>query len=192
MLVSAAVIDDVAGLVMASVIQRLDGIATHNLAWTIARPIVASIAMALLTPPIVIYAAAPIYRSTLEPQLSRFGHRFNCAVLVLVLAAFVTIAAYAGTSVLFGAWLAGVVAPCLPCPHPAGTSDTHTIDLRATFEHYFANLQHYLLEPLFFASIGFAVPFLSLWTGKTLWRGVVFALVGRPAPASRRRATGFN
>lgn len=35
----------------------------------------------------------------------------------------------------------------------------------------------FLLEPLFFASIGFAVPFLDLWTGKEIWRGVVFTLL---------------
>ena len=34
-----------------------------------------------------------------------------------------------------------------------------------------------MLEPLFFASIGFAIPFLSLWEGQAIWHGVVYTLV---------------
>jgi hypothetical protein len=33
------------------------------------------------------------------------------------------------------------------------------------------------LSRFFFASIGFAVPFLDLWTGKANWKGVVFTLL---------------
>lgn len=33
------------------------------------------------------------------------------------------------------------------------------------------------MEPLFFASIGFAIPFVQLWTGKRIWRGVVYSLL---------------
>lgn len=32
-----------------------------------------------------------------------------------------------------------------------------------------------LLTPLFFASIGFSLPFLSLWTAPLVWRGLVYA-----------------
>lgn len=31
--------------------------------------------------------------------------------------------------------------------------------------------------PLFFISIGFSIPFLQLWTGKRIWRGIVYALL---------------
>jgi hypothetical protein len=37
--------------------------------------------------------------------------------------------------------------------------------------------QRYILQPLFFASIGFAIPFLELWTGEVIWKGVVYTLL---------------
>jgi Kef-type K+ transport system membrane component KefB len=39
------------------------------------------------------------------------------------------------------------------------------------------DVQKYLMEPLFFASIGFAIPFVQLWTGKRIWRGIVYTLL---------------
>lgn len=34
-----------------------------------------------------------------------------------------------------------------------------------------------ILTPLFFASIGFSIPFLALWTGARIWRGIVYAVL---------------
>jgi hypothetical protein len=34
-----------------------------------------------------------------------------------------------------------------------------------------------LLAPLFFASIGLSIPFLDLWTGTIIWRGVVYSVL---------------
>lgn len=31
--------------------------------------------------------------------------------------------------------------------------------------------------PLFFVSIGFSIPFLQVWTGKRIWRGIVYTLL---------------
>ncbi|KZT59993.1 hypothetical protein CALCODRAFT_158459 [Calocera cornea HHB12733] len=47
-------------------------------------------------------------------------------------------------------------------------------------EIYHAGLgqvQEYLLSPLFFASIGFAIPFLELWNGTIVWRGICYSLL---------------
>jgi hypothetical protein len=46
-----------------------------------------------------------------------------------------------------------------------------------TFECYCLDAQQYVLSPLFFASIGFAIPFLDLWTGEAIWKGVVYTLL---------------
>ncbi|KAH7111308.1 hypothetical protein B0J11DRAFT_512173 [Dendryphion nanum] len=35
----------------------------------------------------------------------------------------------------------------------------------------------YVLAPLFFASIGFAIPFLDLWTGQAIWKGILYTLL---------------
>ncbi|KAL4886728.1 Sodium/hydrogen exchanger [Aspergillus karnatakaensis] len=190
-LVSAAVIDDVVGLVMASVISNLNqlqGNSNINLGWLIGRPIVASVAMALITPLATKYLFAPLFRCFIEHHFARFDHISNIILMILSLSAFITIAAYTGTSVLFGAFLAGTFLTYLPSKHPdgpfvvmsreEGERDKHKSPTFVhTFERYLVDVQKYLMEPLFFASIGFAIPFLDLWTGRGVWRGVVYTLL---------------
>ena len=191
-LVSAAVIDDVTGLVMASVIHDLGQLtepgASVNLGWLIGRPIVASAAMAILTPILSKWVFAPLFRGYIEYRFARYDHVSNIILMILVLSAFISIAAYAGTSVLFGAFLAGSFLTYLPSKHPEGPfvvlsreqgerEKDKSPTFAHTFECYCLDALRYILAPLFFASIGFAVPFLSLWTGKMIWRGVVYTLL---------------
>jgi len=188
-LVSAAVIDDVSGLVMASVIHDLGHLEDGgNLGWLIGRPILASALMAILTPLLTKYAFAPFFRRYIEFRFARYDHLSNVVLMVLVLCAFISIAAYAGTSILFGAFLAGSFLTYLPSKHPEGPfvvlsreeGEQHP-DKSPTFVHtfelYCADVQKYLMEPLFFASIGFAIPFLDLWSGRIVWRGIVYTLL---------------
>ncbi|KAJ5359495.1 uncharacterized protein N7496_011908 [Penicillium cataractarum] len=192
-LVSAAVIDDVVGLVLSSVIGDLRELsgpdAGHvNLGWIIGRPIVASAAMAILTPIFTKWIFAPIFRRWIEHKFAKFDHVSNILLMVLVLSAFISIAAYAGTSVLFGAFLAGTFLTYLPSKHPDGPfvvmsreegerNADKSPKFIHTFELYLLDTQKYLMEPLFFASIGFAIPFVELWTGERIWRGIVFTLI---------------
>ncbi|KAF9883740.1 Hsp70 ATPase ssc1 [Aspergillus nanangensis] len=190
-LVSAAVIDDVVGLVMASVIGnlgQLEGGGDVNLGWLIGRPIVASVAMAIVTPIVTKFIFAPIFRRFIEHHFARFDHISNIILMTLSLSAFIAIAAYTGTSVLFGAFLAGTFLTYIPSKHPEGPfvvmsreegenfADKSPTFIH-TFERYLMDVQKYLMEPLFFASIGFAIPFVQLWTGKRIWRGIVFTLL---------------
>lgn len=189
-LVSAAVIDDVTGLVMSSVIHDLGDIQSGgaSLGWLIGRPILASALMAILTPVLSKWVLAPLFRKVIEPYFHRFDHLFNIIFMILILSAFLSIAAYAGTSVLFGAFLAGSFLSYLPSRHPEGPfvvlsreqgerERDKSPTFVHTFEYYCLDFQTYLLEPLFFASIGFAIPFLDLWTGKAIWRGIVYTLL---------------
>ncbi|KAJ5826635.1 Cation/H+ exchanger [Penicillium robsamsonii] len=190
-LVSAAVIDDVVGLVMLSVIAdlgKISGDGDVNLGWLIGRPIVASIAMAIVTPILTKWVFAPFFRTFIEYHFARFDHISNIILMTLVLSAFVAIAGFAGTSVLFGAFLAGVFISYLPSKHPDGPfvvmsreegerEEDKSPTFIHTFEKYLLGTQQYLMEPLFFASIGFAIPFVQLWTGKRIWRGVVYTLL---------------
>jgi Kef-type K+ transport system membrane component KefB len=190
-LVSAAVIDDVSGLVMSSVIGELGTLETSsnvNLGWLIGRPILASLLMAVLTPVLTKYVLAPFFRRYIEYRFARYDHRSNIFLMVLVLSAFISIAAYSGTSVLFGAFLAGSFLTYLPSKHPEGPfvvltreegeqNDDKSPTFVHTFQLYCADVQKYLMEPLFFASIGFAIPFLDLWTGETVWKGIVYSLL---------------
>ncbi|RHZ58994.1 hypothetical protein CDV55_102781 [Aspergillus turcosus] len=190
-LVSAAVIDDVVGLVLLSIIANLGKLSSGgnvSLGWIIGRPIVASVSMAILTPILTKYVFARLFRRYIEHAFAQFDHISNIILMVLVLCAFITIAAYAGTSVLFGAFLAGAFLTYIPSKHPSGPfvvmsreegeREAHKSPTFVhTFELYLLDVQSYLLEPLFFASIGFAIPFVQLWTGKRIWRGVVFSLL---------------
>lgn len=190
-LVSAAVIDDVTGLVMSSVIHDLGTLQSGggpSLGWLIGRPIVASAAMAILTPLLSKFVFGPIFRKYIERRFAKLDHLSNIVLMVLVLCAFVSIAAYAGTSVLFGAFLAGAFVTYLPSKHPdgpfvvlsreEGEREKHKSPTFVhTFELYLLDAQKYVLEPLFFASIGFAIPFVQLWTGEAIWKGVVYTLL---------------
>ncbi|KAL2782632.1 Sodium/hydrogen exchanger family-domain-containing protein [Aspergillus keveii] len=190
-LVSAAVIDDVVGLVMSSVISdlgRLNSGSSVNLGWLIGRPIVASVAMAIVTPIVTKYIFAPLFRKYIEYHFARYDHISNLVLMILVLCAFISIAAYAGTSVLFGAFLAGTFLTYIPSKHPEapfvvtsreeGEREAHKSPTFVhTFERYLVDVQKYLMEPLFFASVGFAIPFVQLWTGMRIWRGVLFTLL---------------
>lgn len=122
-LVSAAVIDDVSDLVMSSIIGQLGVIqGGHGLSlgWLIGRPILASALTAILTPVISKFVLAPFFRKFIEHRFARYDHCSNVGLMVLVLCAFTSIAAYSGTSILFGAFLAGSFLTYLPSKHPEG------------------------------------------------------------------------
>jgi Kef-type K+ transport system membrane component KefB len=187
-LVSAAVLDDVCGLVLVSVIHNLRGIAGDDggtggtsLGWIIGRPVLASGLMALLTPALTKFVAGPLYRRFVAPRLVRFAdvtHVFNIMLMAVVLCAFLAIAAYAGASMLFGAFLAGAfVSGLLGSKAREMPEDEGVPTLADSFEHYLGAPQKYVFQPLFFASIGFAIPFLDLWTGEVIWKGVVYTLL---------------
>ena len=99
-----------------------------------------------------------------------------------------SIAAYTGASVLFGAFLAGTLLNSLPrrisidtepeVLQGAELSTAPGLNLFVeVFREYVQDVQEYIFQPLFFASIGFAIPFLDMWTGRAVWRGIVFSLL---------------
>lgn len=144
--------------------------------------------MAIATPILTKFIFAPIFRRWIEHTFAKYDHLSNITLMVLVLSAFISIAAYAGTSVLFGAFLAGTFLTYLPSKHPDGPfvvmsreEGEREADKSPTFVHtferYLLDVQKYLMEPLFFASVGFAIPFLKLWTGKRIWRGILYSLL---------------
>lgn len=169
-------------------LSKLNSGASVNLGWLIGRPIVASIGMAIVTPVVTKYLFAPIFRRYIENHFARYDHISNIVLMALVLCAFISIAAFTGTSVLFGAFLAGTFLTYIPSKHPEGPfvvmsreegerEEHKSPTFVHTFERYLFDVQKYLMEPLFFASVGFAIPFVQLWTGKRIWRGIVFTLL---------------
>ncbi|CAN9288400.1 unnamed protein product [Alternaria alternata] len=115
-----------------------------------------------------------------------------------------SITGFGGTSVLYGSFMAGAFLTYLPSKHPTGPfhppsrEEAEEAEARSiaeateyddagepaicptfmhTFEKYFLDVVKYLLQPLFFASIGFAIPFLDLWTAEAFWKGFVYTLL---------------
>ncbi|GAA5891857.1 hypothetical protein JCM8208_002914 [Rhodotorula glutinis] len=169
----AALIDDVVALVLLSVIQSLasgQG-GSGGLGWTIGRPVVASVAMAVVTPVVTRWVFVPLFRTRrVEKVVERGGRSGELFLGVAVLCAFLSIAYYAGTTMLLGAFLAGAFLSALPSP-------TSSISFIACWELWLVPIQEHVLVPLFFASIGFSLPFLDLWTGARIWRGIVYAVL---------------
>ncbi|BGP28395.1 hypothetical protein JCM10296v2_000127 [Rhodotorula toruloides] len=167
----AALIDDVIALVLLSVIQSLGTDSGGSLGWTIGRPVIASVAVAVVSPVVTLWIVRPLFRwRRIETVVARGGRPALLFLGVTVLVAFLAIAYYTGTTMLLGAFLAGTFLSALPSPE-SGQSFV------STWEELLAPLQEYILAPLFFASIGFSIPFLSLWTGQRIWRGVIYALL---------------
>lgn len=184
-LISAALFDDVIGLVMVSVIQNLGGVddgGSTNIGWLVGRPILASFAIGAVSPLLGKYAFRPLYRRLLQKRAASLGHKFTVIFMTAILCAHLVTCAYAGASLLFGAFLAGIFLSMLPSQPGDAVEDLENVhgrlpELHVTFEKYISPAQTSILEPLFFASIGFAVPFTRLWTGTVIWRGIIFSLL---------------
>jgi hypothetical protein len=247
-LTSAAMMDDVVGLVMVQVISNLGG---DNFTWiTVVRPILVSVAFAVITPLVCLFFAKPVtlqlnqYREAhshgrLDTLLQRKSTAFVLHTLLLV--GLVTAATYAGTSNLFAAYIAGASiswwdsevphagiqpklhqateekkarnaagAPATSAEQPtsvetdsslqstqrvspstvdesnadtqlsqiSGTDhDSSETDGSAVYEHYYYSAVSKILQPLFFASVGFSIPITQMFRGPIVWRGIVYALL---------------
>lgn len=115
---SAAMLDDVVGLIMVQVISNLGTSASSFSAITVVRPVFVSLAFAVVAPLVCCYVVRPIAIKIQSRDQTATRNRIltarwlsssRTALLVhtLVLAGFVAGSSYAGTSNLFAAYLAG-------------------------------------------------------------------------------------
>lgn len=184
-LISAALFDDVVGLIMVSVISNLGGIGEGgggNIGWIVGRPILASFAIGAVSPLLAKFAAGPLYRRFVERRVAAWGHRATICLMVVVLSAHLVVCGYAGASLLFGAFLAGTFLSTLsdgPTEAVQSEIEGSAVDptFHGTFETFISGPLAFVLEPLFFASIGFAIPFKRLWTGTVVWRGIALSVL---------------
>lgn len=217
-LMTAALLDDVVGLVIAGVIGNLvgpDGLNEQGegrrIEWkTIVRPVLVSVAYALVTPALAIlakrYLKAPYFDSLGRFVGRTFGRFFgvklahlNLFVIIATLMTFVATSHVAGTSELFGAYLAGAFLGYVfdRQPEYGGVQDSPN-PIYVTFNSHIAHtLLHPLLSPLFFASIGASIPVNQFFTiyipgsgglegagqvmmvksHRVIWRGVVYSIL---------------
>lgn len=172
-LVGAAMMDDVVGLVMVKIVTTQG---SGNLAaWPIARPIVASFGLLLvtlvLTPPIIrplvstantwlILRDTSVEKSRFERSLDRFKSTFSniphfgFMLATLILVAFVAIAAFIDASVPFAAFIAGGLVKTLwHAPFSADFTTVSTDPAADMYRTYYHPVVAYVLAPFFFVRL---------------------------------------
>nr|VWP00575.1 Tea4 [Ganoderma boninense] len=209
-LISAAIIDDVVGLVIASLIPALATVDSNypydnssNLAWIIIRPLLSSFLIAVIAPFVSRFVLRPIFlyqglgerwcaparegkpwgafafsKESSAWGTSEHSDAMKLFIMVITLSGMAAIANYTDTSVLYGAYVAGLILTYISQPPPREDSKTtNELSFEQTFGRSIGSLQTYIFLPLFFASIGFAIPFLDLWKPTILWRGIVYSVL---------------
>ncbi|KAF4603056.1 Hsp70 ATPase ssc1 [Pleurotus pulmonarius] len=196
-LLSAALLDDIVGLVIAAIISQLAD-TNSDIPWQIiVQPILVSVAFAISVP-LLAYLLNRVHVtyhiSRVVPK--RFHRRSLLFVVVAVLSGLVAGARYAGTSDLFGAYLAGILLNFLAkgyateeaaaveeqkSTHSHPPSVVHEGLLTSTFTQYILLALQTFLSPIFFASIGIALPIRALGvadgSSAVVWRGVIYAIL---------------
>ncbi|RSH90439.1 Hsp70 ATPase ssc1 [Saitozyma podzolica] len=228
-LLSAAIMDDVVAFILVKVLQVIGagsgsgnsggGSIGANIGRTIGVTIGLGVALLLLSR----FVLRPAYRQMRTIRQGRLvtkGSLLLCMVLVFI--GMVAAAGYAGTSPLYGAYIAGLACAYLseaepgpsppkslsvellptrkparsytfptttpiptPIPSPPRSPSGSFADgdsrkkpgLRSTFEGVVGPLLNYLLLPIFFGSIGYCIPFVPLWQGRVIWRGIIYAIL---------------
>jgi Kef-type K+ transport system membrane component KefB len=235
-LTSAAMMDDVVGLVMVQVISNLGG---DNFSWvTVVRPVLVSVAFAVVAPVACLFVVRPMtlwlnkYREVHPTAaMNELFRRTSTALFIhtLILIGLVAGATYAGTSNLFAAYIAGATVSWWDSevPHPAKKTNERAVDAAGVsqqtgpsstagqesdsqnpnssndkditpaqpsttaghvdegselcgaeiYERHYHPAVSKILQPLFFASIGFSIPITRMFRGSIVWRGIVYTVL---------------
>jgi Kef-type K+ transport system membrane component KefB len=175
-LVGAAMMDDVVGLVMVNIVTTLGSGGTGG--WPIARPIIASFGFLLVTLAVAPCLLTPIWRwarayrrSTSGPSpgetvgplrqvitrlISTIPHlRFIFSTAVLII--FVTIASFIDASVLFAAFIAGGVVSFLWDQEQDRDESPEQDNPSTMYEQYYKSIMDFILVPFFFVSTIFDI-----------------------------------
>ncbi|EGX49999.1 hypothetical protein AOL_s00076g485 [Orbilia oligospora ATCC 24927] len=176
-LTSAAMMDDVVGLVMVQVVSSLGGGGGVNIT-SIVRPVGASFGMIL----------GAIVMGWMCRRL--FGglkllHWFDSKGVIWglqtgVLVTCVVVAGYSGASVLFGAFIAGALVTWWDEAQDGAKEASERSEETAgaaIYDAYFSSSVERILIPFFFASIGFSIPIKSLFRREIIWRGIVYSIL---------------
>ena len=173
-LVGAAMMDDVVGLVMVNIVTTLGNGGTGG--WPIARPIAASFGLLLVTLVVCPYVLRPIWCSilglmhrglqqdapagskpTLRSKITKLIYNiphlgFILSILLLII--FVAIASFIDASVLFAAFIAGGVVSFLWNTRREQQQGEQESEHEAVeiYEEYYKPVMDYILVPFFFVS----------------------------------------
>jgi Kef-type K+ transport system membrane component KefB len=184
---SAAMMDDVVGLVMVDVISSLGSNSSSFSATVVIRPVFVAIAFAVVVPVAGRWFIQPL---TIKLNAYRVKHpkgrvnmvlssQFSGLVIhTLLLIGLVAGSSYAGTSNLFAAYIAGALINWWDnvVPHPKFEGNQCPSG-ENIYNTYFAPVVKQILVPFFFASIGFSIPISEMFKGEIIWRGIVYAVL---------------
>ncbi|KAJ3880611.1 Cation/H+ exchanger [Lentinula edodes] len=204
-LLSAALFDDVVGLIIAAIMQTLSSNPLGSVSWQdIVRPLLVSVAFAGST--YLLVWALQLLMKRMPDHWKRDIYRAETQLFLqaVFLAGFVAGAKYAGTSELFGAYLSGVLvghifhSPPETVQPSARSASIESVAPSAgiytphlTFDIFVQPILRYVLSPIFFASIGSALPIRTLGSvdgsSRVVWRGFVYAF----SMAGAKALTGF-
>jgi len=148
-LVTAAMIDDVIGLVLVRVISQLGG---QIDAGTIIRPIGVSIAflvVSVLLSKLVKFGLAKVELGKWEKQ-ERYANEIGFVVTGVGILGVGAAAGYAGTSILFAAYLLGVSSSYLFPKSSLASYQSYSPHLSASDSRFYAPVTNGLLLPFFF------------------------------------------
>lgn len=230
-LLSAAIMDDVAAFVISKVLQVIGaGAGGAELGRNIGRTLGVTLALALAAAVLARWVFKPAYRWLMgRPKLWRDkpwgGMGLFLAVDAMLFIGSIAAAGYAGTSLLYGVYVAGLciayicdsdVVPCASAAIPLATADATKVPPDGTVDHpsalptgvvpevnrnagqatagHSCDVQpdpnlidafdaavppvlNTLLLPVFFGSIGYSIPFVPLWRGAIIWKGIVYAVL---------------
>lgn len=186
-LTTAALADDVVGLVLLRIVSSLgSGSGGDVSGWQVARPIVVSLALLALSWVASRFVIVPLGVRGLPRVPETHTHTFNLLLGACAVVGVISASAYAGTSVLLGSFVAGLVLATLDSATHGDRRDRRDGEpdasgartgIGASYSAFVAPIEDYFLAPLFFASIGFSVPLRKLFAGKIVWRGVVYTIL---------------
>lgn len=159
-LTSAAMMDDVAGLIMVQIISNLGSSDKSISAVTVVRPLLVSLAFAVVVPFLCFWIVRPATCWLNTQREKQYGTRLNAilgargtalALHTLVLVGCVAAASYAGTSNLFAAYIAGASISWWDSEVPHLTTDINfDVSGLEIYDKYYAAPVNRILRPFFF------------------------------------------
>ncbi|OCF71468.1 hypothetical protein I204_07526 [Kwoniella mangroviensis CBS 8886] len=195
-LLSAAVMDDVVAFVLSSILNNLGVTSSEgntSIGKNVGRTVGVTIGLGIVLIPVSRFLLKPLYAKLQSTDRWKEATWGGEPMLVGLMAVFfigmIAAAGFAGTSPLYGAYIAG-----LACAYLSDAADTHSSvkkrkgseeditreeshTLRSSFERFLTPILTYVFVPVFFGSIGYCIPFVPLWKGKIIWRGIIYAIL---------------
>jgi Kef-type K+ transport system membrane component KefB len=183
-LIGAALLDDIVALVLSSVIESLGGIQAGGgklKVWPIVRPILTSILLlvgTILVARVVAKLLPRLPRRGFNKRLHPYLPALGVTLWLAIVCAFISIADEIDSTDLIGTFCAGAFMVHVFDALRSSSDPMTSVDAMNPDRAFYAvhqTVQSRLLSPFFFASIGFAIPVREMFTGTTVWKGVLYS-----------------